>query len=55
MLTPDEGETKLVARMICANATGTVAKCGHTWILEEESELTKTKIISEEEKFFENL
>ena len=35
MLTPDEGETKLVTRMICANAFGAVAKCGHTWILED--------------------
>ena len=48
MLTPDEGETKLVARMICANASGAVAKCGHTWILEDEAELTRTRIISED-------
>lgn len=32
-LTPDPGDTRLLAVMICANATGTVAKCGHSWVL----------------------
>jgi hypothetical protein len=32
-LTPDEGETKIVAKMICASATGTTPKCGHVWDL----------------------
>ncbi len=40
LMTPDEGETKLITVMICASATGTVAKCGHHWILDEKSELT---------------
>lgn len=33
-LTPDEGESKIVAKMICASATGTTAKCGHIWDLD---------------------
>ena len=33
-LTPDEGETKIVAKMICASATGTTPKCGHVWDLQ---------------------
>jgi hypothetical protein len=52
MLTPDEGETKMLAVMICASATGTVAKCGNTWVLDEDLELGKTRIVSEEERFF---
>lgn len=47
ILTPDEGETKMTAVLICASATGTVAKCGHSWVLEENAELTPTKIITE--------
>lgn len=47
MLTPDQGETKMIAVMICASAVGTVAKCGHSWVLDETSELTATKVITE--------
>ena len=31
LITPDENETKLVAKMMCASIAGTVTKCGHTW------------------------
>jgi len=38
-LTPDEGETKIIVKMICASRTGTTAKCGHIWELDECDEL----------------
>jgi hypothetical protein len=50
MLTPDEGETKLLAMMICASATGTQAKCGHSWMLEETSDLLETMVLIDDEK-----
>jgi DNA-directed RNA polymerase subunit M/transcription elongation factor TFIIS len=31
LITPDENETKLVAKMMCASIVGTVAKCGNIW------------------------
>ena len=55
MLTPDEGETKMLAMLICASATGTVAKCGHIWILDEDSDLSKDRVITEEERMFGSL
>ena len=48
ILAPDDGETKLVAVMMCASQAGTVAKCGHIWTLDEDTELTRTKVKSEE-------
>ena len=33
-----------VAMMFCASVTGIYAKCGHTWILDEESELLNDNI-----------
>ena len=51
-LTPDEGETKLVAVMICASASGTTAKCGYSWILEETSDLFPNRIQTEDERLF---
>ncbi len=50
-LTPDEGETKIVAKMICASATGTTPKCGHVWDLQESSELLRTRVLTEDERF----
>jgi hypothetical protein len=55
ILAPDDGETKLVAVMLCASQTGTVAKCGHIWTLDDDTELTRTKVKSEEERMFESL
>lgn len=55
ILAPDDGETKLVATMLCASQTGTVAKCGHIWTLDDDTELTRTKVKTEEERMFESL
>jgi hypothetical protein len=41
---PDEGETKIIAKMICASSTGTTAKCGNIWDLEDTSELLRTRV-----------
>lgn len=43
-LMPDEGETKIIAKMICASSTGTTAKCGNIWDLEDTSELLRTRV-----------
>ena len=48
MLTPDEGENKMLAVMICASAAGTVAKCGHIWVLDEEVEILKDRVMTPE-------
>jgi hypothetical protein len=49
-LTPDEGETKIVAKMICASAAGSTAKCGNIWDLEETSQLLRTRVVTEDER-----
>ena len=45
ILTPDEGETKMVAKMICTNARGTTILCGNTWDLDEDVLLEKTRAV----------
>jgi len=54
-LTPDEGESKIVAKMICASSTGNTPKCGHVWDLDENCDLLRTKVVTEDEKLFEAL
>jgi hypothetical protein len=44
-MTPDENETKLVARMMCASVVGSVTKCGHTWELDESDVLLEGEVI----------
>lgn len=36
-LVPDELESKMLARMMCKNITGTTVKCGHIWDLNDQS------------------
>lgn len=50
-LTPDEGETKIVAKMICASATGTTVKCGNMWDLNDKDLLLRTRVLTEEEQY----
>jgi hypothetical protein len=44
-VTPDENETKMVAKMMCASVVGTVSKCGHTWELDDHQELFENCVI----------
>lgn len=44
----------MIAVLICASSSGTIAKCGHTWLLGTKAELLQTRIRTEEEKIFES-
>jgi ribosomal protein S27E len=43
-MAPDENETKLVARMMCASVTGTVAKCSFIWELDDDDLLMEDSV-----------
>ena len=43
-LVSDGAETKMVARMMCRSVMGSTVKCGHTWTLSDESEITNLAI-----------
>jgi len=52
-LTPDQGETKMLAVMMCTSSFGQLAKCGHSWVLPESSRLLKNRVQTEDERFLE--
>ena len=43
-LVSDEKETKMIAKLMCKNITGSTVKCGHIWELNDFSEITEKKI-----------
>ena len=48
-LTEDQAETKMLARLVCKNVSGSTIKCGHIWILNDESEITDQTVKVKEE------
>lgn len=49
-LIPDEGETKMIARLMCKNVAESTIKCGHIWDLNDESEITDLTVKVKEEE-----
>lgn len=46
-IAPDENETKLVTRMTCAAAKGSLSTCGHSWELMEDEYLSEDCVVSQ--------
>lgn len=49
-LSPDETESKILARMICMSSTGNTPKCGHVWNLDESDLLLRSRVMTEEDQ-----
>ena len=51
-LVPDEEETKMVAKLMCKNVTGSTVKCGNVWELNDKSLYlgSEVKVKQEEEE-----
>ena len=47
ILTPDEGETKMLAKLICTNEKNGTIVCGNTWDLDEDYLLEKVRAVPE--------
>lgn len=49
-LVSDEGETKMVARMMCKRVIGMQVRCGHIWDLEDQNELEEAKVLVKQQE-----